>query len=67
MTSRYGSEQILVLVSTSQSFYSEIFQKKSLVLKNEGTLQTETLKGFYFETETESIELNININFFSCL
>ena len=38
----------------------QIFQNKRFILKNEEILSKEILAGFYFETETESFELNIN-------
>lgn len=40
----------------------EIFQNKSLVLKNEGILSTEMLEGFYFETGNRKFFMSVTYN-----
>ena len=42
----------------------DIFQNKSLVLKNGEILSTEMLTDFYFEIKTGSFELNIHVYIF---
>ena len=45
----------------------EIFQNKSLVLKNRGILSTEMLEGFYFETGNQKFQIkHTYLHFFLC-